>query len=167
MEDHTHSVFPQFQQTDRPDVCAFSLGMGKLTLLVSNTPFALIAPITFFHLFQSPEDYINRWLVASFMRCIRYLSFFLSADCFSPRFISLDTGRLVDAFLERVVIHMVSFGRTGIFDLFGSLAKSKSKDDEIFDVSEYHLWPGIFACVCGIVILFWFQLLEQNEFPGG
>lgn len=78
MEDHQHSVFPQFQQTDRPDVCAFSLGLGKITILVSNTPFALIAPITFFHLFQSPEDYINRWLVASFFRFIRYVSFFLS-----------------------------------------------------------------------------------------
>jgi Bacillus/Clostridium GerA spore germination protein len=78
MEEHKHSVFPQFQQTDRPDVVAVSLGLGKITLLVGNTPFALIAPITFFHLFQSPEDYINRWLVASFLRFIRYVSFFIS-----------------------------------------------------------------------------------------
>lgn len=66
MEDHQNSIFPQFQQTDRPDVVAYSLGLGKITLLVDNTPFALVAPITFFHLFQSPEDYINRWVVASF-----------------------------------------------------------------------------------------------------
>ncbi|EIJ79733.1 spore germination protein [Bacillus methanolicus] len=78
MEDHHHSVFPQFQHTDRPDVCAALLGLGKITILVGNTPFALIAPITLFHLFQSPEDYINRWLVASFLRFIRYVSFFLS-----------------------------------------------------------------------------------------
>ncbi|MDQ0244083.1 hypothetical protein J2S09_001628 [Bacillus fengqiuensis] len=90
MEDHTHSIFPQYQQTDRPDVCAFSLGSGKLTILVSNTPFALIAPITFFHLFQSPEDYINRWLVASFLRCLRYLSFFLSVTLI-PIYVAVTT----------------------------------------------------------------------------
>ncbi|WP_082234578.1 spore germination protein [Halobacillus massiliensis] len=78
MEDHKHSLFPQFQQTDRPDVCAHSLGVGKVTILVDNTPFALNAPISFFHLFQSPEDYINRWVVASFLRMLRYFSFMLS-----------------------------------------------------------------------------------------
>src|SRR5581483_11503581 len=67
MEDHYHSIFPQFLLTDRPDACAYALGIGKLTFLVGNTPFALVAPITFFHLFQSPEDYIHRWLVACFL----------------------------------------------------------------------------------------------------
>ncbi|TYS60757.1 spore germination protein [Sutcliffiella horikoshii] len=90
MEDHTHTVFPQFQQTDRPDVCAFALGVGKLVILVDNTPFALNAPITFFHLFQSPEDYINRWIVASFLRIIRYLSFMFSL-LMIPLYVALTT----------------------------------------------------------------------------
>ncbi|MFC4355642.1 spore germination protein [Chryseomicrobium palamuruense] len=78
LEENQHSIFPQFQQTDRPDVVAYSLGIGKITILVDNTPFVLVAPVTFFHLFQSPEDYINRWVVASFLRIIRYVSFFMS-----------------------------------------------------------------------------------------
>lgn len=90
MEEHHHSIFPQYQQTDRPDLCAFSLGVGKLVLLVDNTPFALVAPITFFHLFQSPEDYINRWLVASFLRLLRYISFFL-AITLVPLYVALTT----------------------------------------------------------------------------
>ncbi len=90
MEDHKHSVFPQFQQTDRPDVCVYSLGVGKLTILVDNTPFALNAPINFFHLFQSPEDYINRWIVASFLRIIRYISFTLSL-LMIPLYVALTT----------------------------------------------------------------------------
>ncbi len=90
MEDHYHSVFPQFQHTDRPDVCAYALGVGKLTILVDNTPFALNAPINFFHLFQSPEDYINRWIVASFLRIIRYLSFMLSL-LMIPLYVALTT----------------------------------------------------------------------------
>jgi len=90
MEDHNHSVFPQFQHTDRPDVCAYALGVGKLTILVDNTPFALNAPINFFHLFQSPEDYINRWIVASFLRIIRYLSFMFSL-LMIPLYVALTT----------------------------------------------------------------------------
>jgi len=90
MEDHTHSMFPQFQQTDRPDVCAFALGAGKVTILVDNTPFVLNAPVSFFHLFQSPEDYINRWVVASFLRLLRYFSFVLSL-LMVPIYVALTT----------------------------------------------------------------------------
>ncbi|PLR79253.1 spore germination protein [Bacillus sp. V3-13] len=90
MEDNEHSVFPQFQQTDRPDMCAYSLGIGKLVFLIGNTPFALIAPITIFHLFQSPEDYVHRWIVASFLRLVRYVSFFLSITLI-PVYVALNT----------------------------------------------------------------------------
>ena len=90
MEENPDSIFPQFQQTDRPDVVAYSLGLGKITILVDNTPFALVAPITIFHLFQSPEDYINRWVVASFLRIIRYVSFILSITLI-PFYVALTT----------------------------------------------------------------------------
>nr|WP_238357782.1 spore germination protein [Cohnella zeiphila] len=90
MEDHNASLFPQFMQSDRPDSCVNSLNMGKLVILVDNTPFALIAPITFFNLFQSPEDYINRWIVASSLRCLRYFSYFLSFTLI-PLYVALCT----------------------------------------------------------------------------
>lgn len=90
MENGNNSVFPQFQQTDRPDVCARALGLGQLIILVNNTPFALIAPVTVFDLFKSPEDYINRWVVASFLRVIRYMSFFLSIVLI-PLYVALTT----------------------------------------------------------------------------
>nr|WP_238458140.1 spore germination protein [Alkalihalobacterium alkalinitrilicum] len=90
IEDHQYSIFPQFLQTDRPDACAFALGEGKITILVNNTPFALIAPITFFHLFQSPEDYFLRWPIASFLRLVRYVSFILSMILI-PAYVALTT----------------------------------------------------------------------------
>lgn len=90
MEKSNNSVFPQFHQTDRPDVCARALGIGQLIILVNNTPFALIAPVTLFDLFQSPEDYINKWVVASFLRVIRYFSFFLSIVLI-PLYVALTT----------------------------------------------------------------------------
>lgn len=90
MEEHRNSIFPQFQQTDRPDVVAYSLGQGKITIVIDNTPFALVAPITFFNLFQSPEDYINRWVVASFLRIIRYVGFIVSITLI-PFYVALTT----------------------------------------------------------------------------
>lgn len=75
LEDHIFSVFPQFQQTDRPDALAAALLSGKVVWVVDNTPFAMIAPITFFDLFQSPEDYIHRWMVSSFLRGLRFVAF--------------------------------------------------------------------------------------------
>ncbi|MCK1995286.1 spore germination protein [Peribacillus muralis] len=90
MEDHYNSVFPQYQQTDRPDMAAYSLAMGKLVIVVNNTPFVLIAPITFFHLFQSPDDYIQRWIVASLSRVVRYVSFVVSIILI-PFYVALST----------------------------------------------------------------------------
>lgn len=78
LEDHAFSVFPQFQQTDRPDVLASALSSGKLVWVVDNTPFALVAPVTFFDLFQTPEDYVHRWMVGSFLRGLRFVAFMIA-----------------------------------------------------------------------------------------
>lgn len=88
LEDHIHSVFPQFQQTDRPDAVVAALTSGKVVWLVDNTPFALVGPITFFDLFQSPEDYIHRWMVASFLRGLRFFAF-LFAIVLTPLYVAL------------------------------------------------------------------------------
>ncbi|MCF8568363.1 spore germination protein [Alicyclobacillus tolerans] len=90
MDDNIHSVFPQFLSTDRPDQCSWSLGLGKVVILVDGSPFALVAPITFFHLFQSPEDYFLRWIVASLFRSTRYASFLLSS-LLVPLYVALTT----------------------------------------------------------------------------
>ncbi|KIL51930.1 spore germination protein [Jeotgalibacillus soli] len=110
MEEHHNSVFPQFQQTDRPDVCAYSLGLGKITILVGNTPFALNAPVTFFHLFQSPEDYINRWIVASFLRSLRYISFLLSLILI-PMYVALTTHHYQMIPLQLLFVLLESRGK--------------------------------------------------------
>ncbi|NGP46123.1 spore germination protein [Bacillaceae bacterium SIJ1] len=90
IEDHTNSIFPQFEQTDLPDYCADSLGKGKIVLLIENSPFVLIGPTTFFDLFTSPEDYIHKWLIASSLRIIRYIGFVLSL-LIVPIYVALTT----------------------------------------------------------------------------
>ncbi|WP_027632635.1 spore germination protein [Clostridium hydrogeniformans] len=78
IEDDNFSIFPQVQVTERPDVVAAALYEGRVAILVDNSPFALIVPTTLPLLFQSPDDYYQRWIYASGVRIIRFLAVILS-----------------------------------------------------------------------------------------
>jgi spore germination protein len=76
IEDDKWSPFPQLQSTERPDVVSGALYEGKVAVLVDNSPFAIIAPATLSSLFQTPDDYYQRWMSASMMRIIRLAAIF-------------------------------------------------------------------------------------------
>ncbi|MEA4825496.1 MAG: spore germination protein [Clostridium sp.] len=78
IEDNKLSPFPQVQSTERPDVVAAALYEGRIAILVDNSPFAIIVPATLPNLFQSPDDYYQRWLNASITRVIRTFALILS-----------------------------------------------------------------------------------------
>lgn len=78
IEDNKYSPFPQIQSTERPDVVAAALYEGRVALIVDNSPFAIIVPTTLPNLFQSPDDYYQRWMHSSIVRIIRILSIFIS-----------------------------------------------------------------------------------------
>ncbi|MCP1136244.1 spore germination protein [Paenibacillus polysaccharolyticus] len=73
LADNSYSPFPQFLSTERPDVVAASLIEGRIAILVDGSPIALIAPITFFSLLQTPEDYYQMFFFSTFIRCLRYV----------------------------------------------------------------------------------------------
>jgi spore germination protein KA len=73
IEDLPYSPFPQVQNTERPDVVCASLLEGKVAILVDNTPFVLIVPMTFWAGVQAAEDYYERSLYATFIRWIRFI----------------------------------------------------------------------------------------------
>lgn len=74
IEEDWHSPFPQVLSTERPDKVAASLLEGRVAILTDNTPFALIIPTTLATLFQSPEDYYERWMISSLLRILRFLA---------------------------------------------------------------------------------------------
>jgi spore germination protein KA len=78
IEDHVWTPFPQLQNTERPDTVVSHLLEGKVAILVDGTPFALIAPAVFSQFYQSPEDYYERYLVATSLRVVRLFSLFIS-----------------------------------------------------------------------------------------
>ncbi len=72
IEDDTFSPFPQVENTERPDAAASALLEGRVVIAVDNTPTVLMAPATFVSFMQSSEDYYERWMLACFIRVIRY-----------------------------------------------------------------------------------------------
>lgn len=93
IEDHPSSPFPQFQYTERPDTAAGQLLEGRFAILVDGTPFALIAPATFWQLMQASEDYYERYVFTNFLRMLRFAlmllalflpSFYIATITFHP-----------------------------------------------------------------------------------
>jgi len=78
IEDNWLSPFQQVQNTERPDRVINSLLEGRIGILLDGTPFALIVPVTFSMLLQSPEDYYERWLPGTLLRMLRFFVAFLA-----------------------------------------------------------------------------------------
>lgn len=73
IEDFPFSPFPQIQNTERPDVVTANLLEGKIAIIVDNTPFVLILPMTFWAGLQAAEDYYERFIYTTFIRIIRFM----------------------------------------------------------------------------------------------
>lgn len=82
IEDNSMSLFQQVQNTERPDRVIGALMEGRVAILLDGTPFALIVPVTFSMLLQSPEDYYERWIPATLLRLLRFFTAFLAV--FTP-----------------------------------------------------------------------------------
>ncbi|WP_187768143.1 spore germination protein [Paenibacillus sp. PL91] len=78
IQDKTFTPFPLLQNSERPDAVAAGLLEGQVAIIVDGTPFVLLAPVTFVKFFQSSEDYYQRYDIATFLRFIRFGSFFVS-----------------------------------------------------------------------------------------
>ena len=73
-----YSPFPQYQTTERPDRAAMAILEGRIVLLSDNSPQALIMPTTYHSFFQTPDDYFSHFLMATFLRLLRYTAAFLA-----------------------------------------------------------------------------------------
>lgn len=78
IEDSPFSLFPQIQNTERPDKVAASILEGKIAIIVDNTPFVLIVPTVFWDAIQASGDYFERHYIGTFFRMIRILALILA-----------------------------------------------------------------------------------------
>ncbi|MCY9099642.1 spore germination protein [Bacillus inaquosorum] len=94
IEDNYLSPFPQVQSTERPDRVISGLMEGRVAILLDGTPFALLVPVTFSMVLQSPEDYYERWFPSSLIRLLRFIAAIITlfAPALYISFISFHPG---------------------------------------------------------------------------
>ncbi|MCL2840127.1 MAG: spore germination protein [Defluviitaleaceae bacterium] len=78
IEESWLSPFPQAQLTERPDKAASALLEGRIAIIVDNSPFVIIVPVTLNAFFQASEDYYSRWQVMSATRFLRFIGAFIA-----------------------------------------------------------------------------------------
>ncbi|MGE5597875.1 MAG: spore germination protein [Bacteroidota bacterium] len=74
LEDGPYSFFPTLLSTERADRVVAALLEGRVSILADNSPSALIAPVSFWELYHSAEDYYQRWTMGSFLRLLRFVA---------------------------------------------------------------------------------------------
>lgn len=94
IEDNFLSPFAQIQSTERPDRVMGALLEGRVAILLDGSPYALIMPVTYAMMLQSPEDYFERWIPSSLIRVLRFISTLISlfAPALYISFISFHPG---------------------------------------------------------------------------
>lgn len=72
------SIFPITLTTERPDKVCDALLNGKTVIVVDNSPFVLILPISFNDFFISEDDKDSRFMNNSLTRLLRYTAFLIT-----------------------------------------------------------------------------------------
>ncbi|HEY8345907.1 MAG TPA: spore germination protein, partial [Symbiobacteriaceae bacterium] len=78
IEDQPSSLFPQIRDTERTDTAVACLAEGRVVIIVDGTPFVLVAPATFWSFLQAAEDYYQRFWMATALRWLHYVFYFVS-----------------------------------------------------------------------------------------
>lgn len=71
-------LFTPVSYTERPAVAAAKLCEGKIVVLVNGSPSAMVLPALFCENFECLDDYASTAVFSSFLRILKYLSFYLT-----------------------------------------------------------------------------------------
>lgn len=72
--DHPNSIFPQYLATERPDKAIGALLEGRFILMLQETSFVLIVPVTIHAFIQSPDDYNTSWVGGTYLALLRMVA---------------------------------------------------------------------------------------------
>ncbi|MCL5935393.1 MAG: spore germination protein, partial [Firmicutes bacterium] len=78
IEDSPYNLNSQTLATERPDRVAQALAAGRVAILLSGSPFALVVPVTMYEQLHTGEETYLRWQYGTFIRYIRTFSFYLA-----------------------------------------------------------------------------------------
>lgn len=111
IEDKPGSIFPKYRQTERPDVVAKYLSNGCFAIICNNSPYALVAPFTFWENFKTMDDYEEQSLKSSYLRIVRYVALFISVFI-TPLYLSFVTYN--HAVMPEPLAVNIAAGREGV-----------------------------------------------------
>lgn len=111
IEDAPTSLFPTVQVTERPDRVAFALLEGRISVMVDGDPMAILAPVTLASLMNVSEDYSQRSIIASFLRLLRYFTFWCSLFM-SSLFVAFLTFH--QEMIPTILLHNILITREGV-----------------------------------------------------
>jgi stage V sporulation protein AF len=66
--------YPKFKYTERPDTAAACILEGSITILVDNSPSAMIIPTSLFDIIEDPNDYYFPPVTGTYLRLTRILT---------------------------------------------------------------------------------------------
>ncbi|UOF92143.1 spore germination protein [Fodinisporobacter ferrooxydans] len=74
IEDRPGSMIPTLLSTERPDRASAFIAEGHVVIIINNSPYVLIAPVSLWAMLHTAEDAYLRWPFGTFLRIIRFLS---------------------------------------------------------------------------------------------
>ena len=74
----TKTNYPLIKSSERPDTVCQALLLGKICVIVENSPYVLIFPTFFLDYFKTSEDYYQKPFNVNFTRMLRIMSFILT-----------------------------------------------------------------------------------------
>lgn len=78
IKDSKYSPYPTTYCTERSDTVSAGILEGRVGIIIDGTPFAIIVPALFIHFFQVSEDYYINYIMATFIRILRYFAYFIT-----------------------------------------------------------------------------------------
>lgn len=78
IEDQPFTLFPLTLRTERPDAACSSILSGRVVVLVTGSPHALILPAQFPMFFQASDDYYEKVPFGAFVRTLRWFGAIIS-----------------------------------------------------------------------------------------
>ncbi|MBR1382357.1 MAG: spore germination protein, partial [Ruminococcus sp.] len=73
------TLFSPTRLTERPDTACAALNEGRIVILTDGSPFCIIIPTLFAESFTTPDDLASKPLYVTFIRWLKFISFFLAA----------------------------------------------------------------------------------------
>ena len=142
VEDNPYALLPQCCLTERPDRAASFLLEGQIVIVMDGAPQVLAVPVSFLHLFHTPDDTSMRWQYGTFLRLIRLVGalctlllpgLFVAAATFHPEAlpVTLLTAILesqaevplsipAEAFLMLIMFNLINEAGTRVPGLVGN-----------------------------------------------